>query len=901
MVKNEKIVSLHSDVLSDISQVGGKGYSLIKLSQLNMNVPPGIVLTVDFFQEWIEQIKNTDLFKDFIEQLKVDNENTQNILNDIKSWCMDHLKLKEEDLADVENHLKEIFPDNYNKILYAVRSSSPEEDLSGASFAGNYETYLGTQFNSIEKYVLKSFISCLDYRVIKYKSEKGFTASDIKIAIVIMKQINSDVSGIGFSINPINNNFDETVITSNFGLGESVVGGIITPDEYVVDKVSNKIVSQKLGSKKKIVKLNDDNNGTSTVDQNEDKQQKSSLSEEQVMEVVKNIMDIETSYGIPVDIEFSIEDNILYILQARPITTYNKLTDSLITEPGKQKQLYFDVTTGLQGFDKPMSTLGGDIFKIFVHCSGIHFFGHPKIDDIQDGIFDIFGGKMFFNLSNEMSLLPVDKMASYTSNVNTIISETLLREGEKYKGNKNFSFSKIAMARKLPIMRILFPSLFAKSTKANVEYYMKEYMTIYDKKINENLKSKVPISTVINEFVDKSVIYLRDYITPAAIIGLVFGYIKIKDLFEPYFKENPELFEKFNNLTKCFPFVTIQMGLDIYKLSTHFDKNDYINKTQEDFYDDFVNKTFPKEFYDEFENFMKKYGFRGDGELDVYCERYSDNPKSILNQIFSSLLNHDENNNPQKDYDETNLKRPEVYQELYQFAKKKGFASKFKKAYKLMVLFFQYREDIKYYIIFMVGKIRELILSRANGLLEKGLFKKIDDVFELKVQNLSDIEEHADDYTMEKVYEQIAEDCKERDIFSTWSRSPVLFDSRGKIFSKERKSDCKKNELVGDTVSFGKVRGKAKILMAADEKVFNPGEILVTKSTDPGWTPLIINSGGIVLEIGGMLQHGALVSREFNKPCVVGVENATSIIKDGEEIEVDAVEGIVRLLDREEE
>ena len=151
--------------------------------------------------------------------------------------------------------LKSIFSEEYKSILYTVRSSSPEEDLSGASFAGNYETYLGIKYESIEKYVLKSFISCLDYRVFKYKLEKGFNVSEIKIAIVIMKQINCDVSGVGFSINPINNDYDEAVITSNFGLGESVVGGIITPDEYIVNKISGKIISKKLGKKEKIVKI----------------------------------------------------------------------------------------------------------------------------------------------------------------------------------------------------------------------------------------------------------------------------------------------------------------------------------------------------------------------------------------------------------------------------------------------------------------------------------------------------------------------------------------------------------------------------------------------------------------------------------------------------------------------
>ena len=122
--------------------------------------------------------------------------------------------MDENKKLEIEKNLKIVFPNDYIKLLYAVRSSSPEEDLSGASFAGNYETYLGIKYDSLEKYILKSFISCLDYRVFKYKIEKGFNVSEIKIAIVIMKQINCDVAGVGFSINPINNDYDEAVITS---------------------------------------------------------------------------------------------------------------------------------------------------------------------------------------------------------------------------------------------------------------------------------------------------------------------------------------------------------------------------------------------------------------------------------------------------------------------------------------------------------------------------------------------------------------------------------------------------------------------------------------------------------------------------------------------------------------
>ena len=441
---------------------------------------------------------------------------------------------------------------------------------------------------------------------------------------------------------------------------------------------------------------------------------------------------------------------------------------------------------------------------------------------------------------------------------------------------------------------------FAESTKRNFEYYMNEFMKENEKYIKDNLNSNTSIIVVLEKIADEITSNFRDYIIPVMYLGMVQGYIQIRKLFEKYIEKNPELNQDLNNLSKSFPFITVQMGLDLYNLTKFFNKNEYKNKTQDDFYQDYLNKKFQKNFYVNFELFMKKYGFRGEGELDIKNERYSENPKTILNQIYSSLLMNNENKNPLKDFDETKARRPGIYKKLFEFSKDKGFSSEFEQAYNNMINFFQYRESPKYYVIFIVGKMRELILHRANKLLENKLINDINDIFKLDIYSLDDILQNLSKYTKEDIKNKINKSNELFDIFNSWKRFPILFDSRGRIFFKEKKISNKKNELIGDTVSFGKIRGKAKVLSTVDEKVFNPGEILITKATDPGWTPLIINCGGIVLEVGGMLQHGALVSREFNKPCVVGIENVTKIIKDGEEVEVDAIEGVVRLLDREE-
>jgi len=644
-------------------------------------------------------------------------------------------------------------------------------------------------------------------------------------------------------------------------------------------------------------------NGTSILSQNTEKQKVSSLSEEQIVQIVEKIITIENSYEVPVDIEFGIENNNLYILQARPITTYNKLPKEFLTQPNEKRQLYFDVTMGVQGFEEPMTTLGADVIKLLFHHIAKCIPGINNIDDLKESAMDGIGGKLLLNFSNVLTKVKTETVANYASNINTLIKEVLLNHGKEYineKECKELNINKFGLITRIPILRILLPKLFAKSSKENCEFYMNQFITESEKYIQNNMDSNVPISTISENLIIDLIKYFRKYLIPVLAYGMFYGYIKLNNLFENYLKDNQELKEDFNNMIKCFPFITVLMGLDLYKLSTLLDKNKYVDKTQDEFYDDYLSKQFPEKFYTDFEKFMKNYGFRGERELDIANGRYSENPRIIIDQVFSALLEYDENNNPLKNFNDTNEKRPELYKKLYKFAVKNKFADEFEKAYYFTENFFQYRESHKYYIVFVVGSLRKLLLKRSEVLLKRNLINDINDIFKLRLSTLDHILRNVDDYTKEKVEEKIHEDNECSEIVSTWKRQPIIFDSRGRIFSQERKQTSKKNQIVGTSVSYGKVRGKAKVLKSVNEKVFNPGEILITKATDPGWTPLIINCGGIILEVGGMLQHGALVSREFNKPCIVGVDNITEIIKDGEEIEVDAIEGIITLLDREE-
>ena len=296
------------------SEVGGKANSLIRMTQAGYQVPNGFVCAAVFFDSWTDQIKNTAAWSRLQTALSQGlsiTENTAEITKIIQT-----LELNNEQSQAIDNALSTLTED----ALYAVRSSSPEEDLVGASFAGIYETQLGVTKKSLEQSIRSVFSSAFDERVFVYKKIKGFALDEVKIAVIVMEQIRSEIAGVGFSVNPINNDYDEATINANYGLGESVVGGMVSPDYFVINKVDNAIISKELGRKHKSVFIDDtvDNSDGGTREQQNQQLNQFSLTDPQITEIGKMIIAVEKLYGLPVDIEWAYANNQLYMIQARP-------------------------------------------------------------------------------------------------------------------------------------------------------------------------------------------------------------------------------------------------------------------------------------------------------------------------------------------------------------------------------------------------------------------------------------------------------------------------------------------------------------------------------------------------------------------------------------------------------
>ncbi len=290
-------------------KVGGKGFNLIKLNSSGFNVPPGFVISTD---EFIEETKS---IKTKINELLtgLDENNIREVFQQIKS-LISGLKLSEPFKNGVNESFKSLGAPSV-----AVRSSAASEDGSGASWAGQLSTKLNVKQDNLEAAIKSCWASAYSERALTYGITNKFNLKQISVAVVIQKMVASDVSGVAFSVNPVNNNSDEIIIEAVYGLGEAIVSGAVTPDEYIVDASNFTLSDFNLAKQEKM--LVQDNNSITWVQVPTAKKEEQKLSLSEVKNLARTIKEIELKMGYSADVEWAIEANQLFITQSRPITT----------------------------------------------------------------------------------------------------------------------------------------------------------------------------------------------------------------------------------------------------------------------------------------------------------------------------------------------------------------------------------------------------------------------------------------------------------------------------------------------------------------------------------------------------------------------------------------------------
>jgi phosphohistidine swiveling domain-containing protein len=656
---------------------------------------------------------------------------------------------------------------------------------------------------------------------------------------------------------------------SSFGLGEAIVSGIVTPDSYIVDSVKGKIIDKKIGEKKIALWLK--TNGGIEEKKNE-KPETQALSDNEILELTKLIKECETYYNKPMDIEWAFEKGKLYLLQSRPITTYFPFFKELLTEPGRNKRFYIDIMAMTQGFDEPMSVLGLELWGNMLDDLKMHMMT-PQIN----GSTPIVYGKEYLSITAFQKILGKKQSAAlingYDGNLKKIFANIDLDEHPfegKVEGTGAFKKTMVKTVLKM------IPGAISGTYGDYAEGIRK-----YNKKADEIIKETNELSNKGDfSVVSRNALAMMTRIMGSA--SVVFSGMMSKRSISKIF-EGEDVEKELSamnmdldgNPTSEMGHLLFAMASDEYFRSIS-SRLDFVDKSQQ--------RNFPDRFLELYDEFMEKFAARGFLEIDVASKRiYED-----VGMLYDKLI---EINTAENQILTVKEKRQEAYDKLLAVAKQKGKEKKFIDAAARLKATFGYREHPKYMIVLTLAKVHDICLEIADVWVTQGRLDKAYDIFDLKADEITKAQK---DLFLD------LRDVREKNLsgYLTTNEWPLVIDSRGKIYKPTL--EFKDGDFVGDAIAPGKVIGHAKVLHTPYEKPIESGEILVARATEPSWTPIFTNAAGVVMEIGGPLQHGGIIAREYGIPCVSGLMGIMDIIKDGDLLEVDGSNGVVRILESKE-
>ena len=811
----------------DVLVAGGKGANLGEMTSAKINVPSGFVITADAYRDFLK-VNGIDILIENGIKKSVDDE--RKLLNKAEHF---RGKIKSGKFpVRLEHTIREKYFNLGNNTSVAVRSSATVEDLPDASFAGQQETYLNVQgIENVLNAVRNCYASLWGNRAVSYRFHQGYNQTSVSIAVVIQEMIESEKSGVLFTVNPVNKKENEMQINASFGLGESIVSGRVTADSYIIDK-SGKIAQVNIGSKETQIIYGDKE--TVEVAVSSDKRKTRVLNDRELLELMKCGLEIEKHYRMPMDIEWAIKNDIIYILQARAITTLknsenNIIGNDLIEKYIKGKKIKKDTREVMSFFLEKMPSahrvLEFDYLMAIIDQKvnilsegGIILPRNPIIDD--DGIqtFSDEGKRIGKNIFKIFNIL---------------------------KNMKDFEFC------------------YKKC---------KDFMNIYETKIEEikYLNFENMTLTDCGNFLEESYALLQKL-----------AYDRFKYALFPSVlnsKKFTKIIKKVNSNYSSFDFYwdldnkTSVITNDVYTMACEIRKNEALRRaiiSGDNFkelykkYNDFKNIT---------DEFMKDNGFKSD--YNCYClsaKTFLEDPDRLTN-ILRPILN--ENSNESKDikgFSKLMESLEGIYGKKYQDIEKQ---IKYFRYFHVVREESQYLwETLFYYVRKCVKRINFILLGDENieigvaNLFHKELLKAINR------GNLNESDKEKINRRNEKFPLAV----------KVWEASKLLiFKTDGDV-------------LKGVSGSTGIAVGKVCLINSPKEFYkMKKGDILVCHLTDPEWTPLFKLASAVVADTGSALSHAAIVAREYNIPAVLGVGFATTKFKDGDIIRVDGNTGEVK-------
>ncbi len=873
---NAMILKLEDVGRHDVSKAGGKGANLGELAANAFPIPPGFIISTDACLLFFKTISLDSIFN-MLRDAGPD---------DIQKHCV---KIQEKILnADIPEDLSRIILSAYDElekqrtrgIICAVRSSATAEDLGDASFAGQHATYYYVSRERLLAMVKHCWASLWNPEAAMYRSTHGIDHTSILMAVVVQEMVLSDVSGITFTANPVSGSKDEIVTESSWGMGAAIVDGRVTPDHYVIEKKSLRLLEKRVADKRFMVPPQIAANTKSRLHEvPHELRKKETLTTSLIETATRWALKAQNHFGSPQDVEWAIAGGEYFMLQSRPITAMGRED----MEPEIQGR-YVLFKPLFENFTDPVTPLTSDCFQFL--------FTPPLMQLIK--------GRLYVNVNILQKLLPLK------------ISDEQLADF-LYEFGTEPPVAKVSLIKLPFFLCFLFIAYlvigvgFARTCGLPADF-MDRF---------RNLANKIDRDDSFDILKSlKHLLWWSHIFEPIGNLVLLVNFSATRYIFHLGILKKlihrwlPDLDEDAASLlcsgTKSV--LSAEMGRGIWDLAKAAKSNSMVRRILKTHNPDQIlaglrDKPEATDFLNRLDAFMKQNGHRGLKELELRSPRWEENPAPILGMIRNYMLVDSNPDAHEKAAEKARLDLEKTIQktlEKFPLEKSSRFRWRIIRHFAYLTKYFaRMRENSRFYHIMGFYIIRKKICRIEESFIHQGKLKCRDDIFFLHLNEIDQME------TGKLKWEDVEAVIRERrmeHIRLSKINPPKTFGIQMKASIKDENNDDEQDVVLkGQPASPGKYEGIARVILDPSMDVeLRPGEILVAPYTDPAWTPLFLTAGATVVEVGSYLSHAGTVAREFGMPCVVDLPDCTTRIQTGAKISVDGDTGIVRLLNEME-
>jgi len=873
-----------------LAVAGGKAANLGELVRAGFPVPAGFCITTAAYDLVAADAGLEPTLAALAETRPEDTARLAELATEARSYLSD---------AGVPDALGQAIAEAYGELAdggapvpVAVRSSATAEDLPQASFAGQQDTYLNVVgVESVLDAVRRCWASLWTERAVSYRATNGIDPHGVRLAVVVQRMVDASVAGVLFTANPVTGKRRQAVIDASPGLGEAVVSGMVNPDHFIANTATGEIVERRLGDKRVAI-MAGSGGGTERVERaaGEDR---ASLSNGQVLALAKLGARVEEHYGVPQDTEWAIDgDGGIWLLQARPITTLFPLPANAPIDD-EDLRVYFSFSVA-QGVYRPLTPMGIQAFRLITSALAT-LAGHPPDNPYRGAaFFTESAGRIFADIT------PVLR-----SRQGRGIFERAMRHLEARTGPIIRHLA--ADPRLAPVQTPIPPVLRAVLSvlvRGRIPLRVVEALARPEKARTRATRvvaqfraaGEVPPDAGAAERLSAAERLLLSgppdvlpNVPPVFAAGLAANALAGKLLGDLATEDERRV------AMRALPHnPTTEMDLALWALVREARADPDIveilrENLPERLAEDYRRGSLPPKLQTSLADFLRLYGHRGVAEIDLGLPRWSEDPTYLFGVLANYARLDDPQAAPDVRFGRATREAEEMVDELTRRAVRegrlRGALVRFLliRARELSGL----REMPKFCIVLLMARARELLWTVGEELAGAGRLQSAGDIFFLSVPEawaaLAGEDLRPLVHERRAVYEH---EVGRRHV-------PRLLLSDGTEPAAAAQGTSTEGVLHGTPASGGMVTQKARVILDPAGASLEPGEILVAPSTDPGWTPLFLTAGGLVMEMGGPMSHGAIVAREYGIPAVVGVPDATELIETGRRITVDGSTGEV--------